>query len=79
MAPPLAPVPHSFLCRPTQSLEPPFFFSWLALSLVKSISQNGVNMLSTLALLLAPALVSAHGAVTSYKIGGTEYAGYEVS
>ena len=36
-------------------------------------------MLSTLALLLAPALVSAHGAVTSYKIGGTEYAGYEVS
>ncbi|EMR66955.1 putative glycoside hydrolase family 61 protein [Eutypa lata UCREL1] len=34
-------------------------------------------MLSTLALLLAPALVSAHGAVTSYKIGGTEYAGYE--
>lgn len=37
------------------------------------------NMLSALALLLAPALVSAHGAVTSYKIGGKEYPGYEVS
>ena len=36
-------------------------------------------MLSALALLLAPALVSAHGAVTSYKIGGKEYPGYEVS
>lgn len=34
-------------------------------------------MLSTLALFLAPALVSAHGAVTSYKIGGQEYAGYD--
>lgn len=36
-------------------------------------------MLSSLALLLAPALVAAHGAVTSYKIAGKEYPGYEVS
>ncbi len=36
-------------------------------------------MLFTLALFLAPALVSAHGSVTSYKIGGQEYPGYEVS
>lgn len=36
-------------------------------------------MLSALTLLLAPALVAAHGAVTSYKIAGKEYVGYEVS
>ena len=43
------------------------------------ITYTSINMLSTLALLLAPALVSAHGAVTSYKIAGKEYPGYEVS
>lgn len=42
-------------------------------------SHISINMLSALALLLAPALVAAHGAVTSYKIAGKEYAGYEVS
>ncbi|CAJ2503654.1 Uu.00g110480.m01.CDS01 [Anthostomella pinea] len=34
-------------------------------------------MLFTLPLLLAPALVAAHGAVTSYIIGGTTYPGYQ--
>ncbi|KAI1343463.1 lytic polysaccharide monooxygenase [Xylariaceae sp. FL0016] len=34
-------------------------------------------MLFTLPLLFAPALVAAHGAVTSYEIGGKKYPGYQ--
>lgn len=34
-------------------------------------------MLLTLPLLFAPALVAAHGAVTSYIINGQTYAGYQ--
>ncbi|KAI0172910.1 glycoside hydrolase family 61 protein [Hypoxylon sp. FL1284] len=34
-------------------------------------------MLSSLALFLAPAMVAAHGAVTSYEIGGKTYEGYQ--
>jgi len=34
-------------------------------------------LLSSLSLLVAPAMVAAHGAVTSYIIGGTTFAGYQ--
>lgn len=34
-------------------------------------------MLFSLPLVLAPALVAAHGAVTSYIISGTTYPGYQ--